>query len=1192
MLHVHILIIVAFVYSFLCLAVATASQITHTAVFSAGSTSAEGAMLVHTSENKVASSSIVLTSSATAQHVNNLTLQNDTASVKAQLATANSQFLGPYPFTQQALGQVDGQPNMGTQCRPDSVLPPNQSFKVLLNELEYHIETDVGNALLPPNLTAENVIVANQAVLSPTDSLDDWDMKTNSVNNINHAYVTTYNYSGVHTLNDAVISAGATMNTQTHDITCQSIILLGSSTLTADDIKLSIGCRVTSNINMNGFNLTNIPLLVVPSDKTLTINNNAGVNRVLVDSAGNGIGTWQEWENLSVLSTSGSATQDLPVWSGTTSLTGSEFKWTGSNLSNDSASVSLPGSNALAALGPTSVTGNVDVSSNRLTSANLQITTGSGTSDQVWTNTGGGGVGSWADLPTGVGISSAGTNTALVRWNTTSSLENASTWTSVGETLSHINGLLSLTTLGTDDVTAGGSITASTGDITAANGEAKAGTLSSATVTTTGNITGQSLTGNEVKAVDVQGNAIQGSNGITAGTDIVASASDIVSTIGNVTAFTAVQAGTTVTGATGLIATTGNITATTGNLVTNNSVQALTMTLVQATSANAIISGNGSGVSSWVSNTDVVFGGTANNLRKGASGGTLTNSSLTDNGSTLTIAQDVLISGFNMTMNDNQAVKFGSGDDLTLQTDGVDTYFINQTGDMHITLERPVFTRLIVNKLGTATSATSWEMKNLAGTTGMQIRGDGVWLSGLNTEGVLTSDASGNGTWEVPMCAQLFDRFVVASPGLACGRETSVTVYNAGTPLPSATMFLTEDVTVQSSLVVSQDTHIYIAEGKTLTWAAPFPSGITVTFSGPGTFEATATQYLTSGSNIVFRNGVIVDLSTTLNVRGTWKFQNATLLAATISCGLPSPPDTFFYLDNTAVTGSVTISLNNAYIYMQDVTGGLLTVQALNSSSDNFAYGRNCVLGSIPSGVTYMHQYNMINCTFASGVGSLSSISLAESWTFQKCIFQGAMTINPINFKLNFQGCVFEAVFSWSATNFHNCVITDSVFESTASFNIPSAYLVCNKCRFASTLSVSSNANSRLMLNTCEFSGAVTVTGDVGVFFSNNTCFSTVGVATTLNNSIGVQLVQNQFHGIVTIDYNTANSGALLCYGNYFNANVNLNNFDVSSKGCFTSNICQAVNKTGTATTSFVSANRLGSSSGFTAAEIPAGYNI
>lgn len=260
--------------------------------------------------------------------------------------------------------------------------------------------------------------------------------------------------------------------------------------------------------------------------------------------------------------------------------------------------------------------------------------------------------------------------------------------------------------------------------------------------------------------------------------------------------------------------------------------------------------------------------------------------------------------------------------------------------------------------------------------------------------------------------------------------------------------------------------------------------------------------------------------------------------------------------------------------------------------NDNFAYGRNCVLGSIPSGVTYVQEYNMVNCTFTSGIGSLSALSTDKFWTFQNCTFQGAMTINPINFRVDFQGCVFEAALAWTSTNFQNCVVTDCVFESTASFTIPSAYLVCNKCRFTSTLSVNSSANSNLMLNTCELRGAVTVTGQFYLLFNNNTCFSTVGVTSTLSNNIFIQLVQNQFRGIVTVDYNTTLGSVLLCYGNYFDANANLNNFDSSSKTCITANICQAVNKTGTSTSSFVSANRIGSSSGFTAAEIPAGYNI
>lgn len=1136
-------------------------------------------------------SPVTLNTEGVLAQVNNLLLTDGT-NLKSQLEAIDAMFLSLYPITQSALGQIDLQPNMGVPCAVNSVLTPYQSLKTWFNELEYYIETSINNDLYPPVLTLTNVTVSNSTMLDSTVTQAAWNMQTYDVISTSSLTAATVEDTTPLTLPASTLRGGFTWDLGVNDVvnvagivTTGSVTVQGASTLT--------GISISNSWDFSGDNITNCAFVLFGGTGKLNVTGGAAARTMLVDPAGSGLAVWKTPNSMGILNAGPVApsTTQIPYFADSVELPGSNFVWTGSHWGNPTGSVSMAGNNgSTSLLGPTTINGDVEVKAHILTAADATITaSGFSVVDALWTNSVGAGSGTW-ELVADTFPNSGGVEGSAVEWASASTLTN-SQWSLATNTLSLSTGALACSELKADTLTTpdifflnGARVVANTFyasglvDLFRQTGNFDPIITVTGTLTVAGSINITHLVINAVTANTVYTNFY----GIETGGDFVCDQGNIACG-GVITAGGGATASTTISGGS-FSTTTNHVTATAGNLLGLNTVSA-SVQLNQATFANAVMSSaSGGGECKW---TSLPVSTTANVLPRTAAGGTLADSAVFNAGSSVTFTRPIVFDAGDLQVADDKVVAAGTGGELGVTYTGGSGHVTNTTGDLYVTAD-PASTNIVV-KLGTVTNTTNCKVVDSADTTSWGVGGDGTWLSRTTTAGVLASDAQGVSFWKDLDCAQTFETFVVASAGTACNHETDVTYYDFAVPLPSASLFLTVDTEFDSSLIISENTHVYVVAGATLTWGCTIPSGLRVTISGPGNVTTTNVSLVGTNSILDLNGGLTVDLSGVSFIIGLLTCTDVTLTnAGAIQVGGDSNVNTV-RLNNVDVSDSWVATLISstglAELYAEGVTGGWLTVNG-TTIADIFV-AKDSELGKLPTAPLLFDTFFVVGCSFHQTITVLSSFNPSLKWFLANCVFYSPVTLSGVNFSLYFQRCIFHDTITVPLVSAKTLVFQNCVFEGNCSLT-SSSLLVINGCTFNGTATFTSNVILSLTGNEFVSTCAFTTSSTNGLIANNN--FGGVFTLSSTQN-LAVNLSNNRFRGGAS-SITGALNGKDVLYGNYFDNDFDLIDVNDTTDFIVAANVCQDLSKTGSSTGSFVSTNKLATTSGFTVSELPAGYNL
>jgi hypothetical protein len=199
-------------------------------------------------------------------------------------------------------------------------------------------------------------------------------------------------------------------------------------------------------------------------------------------------------------------------------------------------------------------------------------------------------------------------------------------------------------------------------------------------------------------------------------------------------------------------------------------------------------------------------------------------------------AGEILLSGGNLQLNDSISLSLGTGDDDSISHDGTDTLWTHATGDL--TIDNTLATGSTIMRLGTDTSATSFEVHNDSASALFTIGGAGL--------ATFAGDLDVNGTG-------------VSNFAGAVTIEGSLTVNGTTT-------------TVDSETVLMADNHIYQNAGYTTAVAQT--GGLVVNYL------PTATATTTAGSG-VFVAGVDTTSDPTVTTAGAATFAASDLVEIT-----------------------------------------------------------------------------------------------------------------------------------------------------------------------------------------------------------------------------------------------------------------------------------------------------------------------
>lgn len=1147
--------------------------------------------------NLAFSDTLTLSADGKLQAVVDIVLLNPERDVQSTVNSAYTQFAEPADLTAIALGRVPDGDTMGTYT---TTLSPNQTFKTNMQEAETDLDQAIGNAMLPPNLTATNVSVSGATTLGSTQSLDDLDLNAQAVTQVNQLSATAVTVSGSTTLPTTQVTGTNTWALGANQITNLNSInaLSGAGHITATTGDVDNVTIVTVNPGSPGsVTAADIDNVSVLNTSGLALTPGLGAGRIISDPAGNGTCAWVEPTSLNTLTPTNTPNAGaLPVFASSSTLTGlTAWLWQNGTLRNASGSIQWAANISTPSLvGPVTVTGDAALVSHRLITDNLTLTAGSGTTGDVFTNTGGGGIGTWDTLTGHAATDGTGTATRLVRWASASQFEDAGTWTSVGNTWANSAGVVSgasATTSG--DWNVAGQLNSTAGDITAANVDSTNGSLSGNTLTATGLISGTNVTGAQISGVQVNSS----SGHILATTTVTATTGDLTASVnvqaaGDVNAGAALTATSTVTGETGLTATTGDITATTGALVAGATAQAQTLELDSATATNAILVcvDASTGAAEW-NTTGLQFNLPTNVLPK-ASGTGLVASNVFDTGSIIQIQSPAAMAATaDLTVFDSQVLNLGT---LALEYDGSDALIECWVGDFVWQLVAGT-----VQKLGSTTDATAWQVVQTDDTLLFAVRGDGTLYNNTTTAGVLTAtEAGGWSTWSTLNHAQVFGTFVVASPQEACHRETGVTSYTTSLTPAQSLMHIAVDTTFAASLTLTQDTYVWVSEGATLTVNCAIPANITLTVAGPGSVNSTVNTLDASatGARLVLQDGLTLVLSgATFTLQGdihmTLVNISNTAAADLLVGGSAAGTHQWVFQEGTCADATL-VQVDQAVVVWRNVQGsGLLDVEGVSTAATNYIHITRCTLGKMAATTSRWAECRVSNTTFASTWASVAAQTDTELWSFTNCVFTNNVTITDGRHRLRFTRCEFNGNLSiTAATGQATVLLTHSTVTGTCTLNVRTTTLTGTQ--FANTVTVSPAVTNHLVSarrNTCEAAWTYSPSVATGNLLDVSNSYLTTHACTAAVALNALAWANNLFTGVVTWTLATVNVGGV-AQANVWETDcdvVGLNTGSIMWAG----NRLQALSKTGTSTTSFVSANQAASISGFTAAEAPAGYN-
>lgn len=1103
-------------------------------------------------------------------------------SLVSSLQTTDT-YIERYLATQAALGAPVNQPNMGTF--DGSIITDNTTAKAALCELDLALADAIANPTVPSTLNLTDLTVTNSTTLNTGAVLNgDLDMNNNDMNNVGTFDATNITVSGTATFGATTVSGDLTVNGNingTGDVTLTgSVAFAVASTGVFNTLDLS------GNLQMDSGTLTQVGDL--ETDR-LILNQATGTDYVMTSSAG-GEASWQPISSFGLVTGAGTA-PFIPYFTTSSNLGNTGFQYvTGSpnSLQNSDGSIRLNAdATGAATFGPLTVNGDLQSTAN-VTAANLTLTaTGSGTLNAVLANAGSG-VSEWKSLADLNFVTGTGTVDRLAVWTSSSTL-TFSSWTSSGNTLSNGTGIISCAT-----VNASGNITATndvqvTGDVVTTTGDLKiANDVTAGTVTCTGNITSsagnlEATTGNVVANSTVTATgSISATTTITAtGGNITATTGNITATAGNVSAGGAISAGTTVTGGTGLIATTGNITATTGNLVaTAGIVQTPALTLSTGAVANYILTDPaGTGEAVWTNPATLNLGGTVNRLRKTNGSGQLTDANVSDDGSTVTFLSDVTSEG-NITLGYSDILSLGTfpTSSLSMYHDGSSLgggYIILTSGDLLI--ENQDVTGNIINKLATNTSASRFEITDVNDTRLWSVDGTGTvqYPVSAGDGKVLTSNGSGVASWVTRDCAQTFDYYLVTSPQAGCPREIDSIDDGYGSRI-----CVVDNVTFTGTM--NADTTLYIVAGTTVTWSgANISGGVTMTVEGEGSFTVLGSFNYNGTVNI---SGVTITLGTNVVFGAALTCSNATISSgATLYINIPV---TF---DNCNGDDTTTVTQNHVFTVTRT---SLPNWTYISTTSTNTEYKlTDSVLGALDTN-TSCDTVTCTNCTFTGNV-SLSNPAVTPSvFTVTNCTFDTSLTVVGSSTDLTFvmsNGVVSGAA---SFTSGGGPIwVKGVIFRSTAAWDFSQAstnLIGIDTCTFDDTTTWDVNTTSNMSLTSCIFAEAVNITGDVlqNSMITNNR-FSSFTITMT-NDLENCNVASNRTANFL-VDVNGD------CLNNTFCGNLTGSlEFDVGNDmtgSVISGNYGFGLTGTNVVTGSFVSANIVGTITGFTATEAPAGFN-
>ena len=120
-----------------------------------------------------------------------------------------------------------------------------------------------------------------------------------------------------------------------------------------------------------------------------------------------------------------------------------------------------------------------------------------------------------------------------------------------------------------------------------------------------------------------------------------------------------------------------------------------------------------------------------------------TANSITTSGGITNLGGEILVSGGNLQLNDNRNLSFGTDDDTIIKNDGSNFLIQNTTSGGNITIDNQDADKKIIMKLGTNTTATSFEVQNSSGVAQLYVNGNGeVGIGNTNPSYML--DVSGD----------------------------------------------------------------------------------------------------------------------------------------------------------------------------------------------------------------------------------------------------------------------------------------------------------------------------------------------------------------------------------------------------------------------------------------------------------------